>query len=372
LKSSIHHSPYSSTKNRYFIDLYSMQPPKLVRTLFAALALLSAACLAQTPTVLSAPDSPLVFELPVSPSLTRQLSAATSAKLATPAQHQQHGLLYPLWLSDAIFTVKTRAGQRQSVVVHTQRGNPELSTDLLLTLNNNGIRTFAPSTLMFDKLSTFAGLPIPPDARKALPEIAYEFSDLQKTTKALDFSAPQATADQASVATAYPVKSAGTENHVRGHVTPSQRSPSQQVNRSPSSNPQQLKPVAAPLVTAATTVTAAPQATSDKASQPPPLVAQTAPALPARPANIPPFQPKPMPEPSWLDDWPLLAGAFVGVLALLYLAFRLLKKRSKPDAFSQTNSAPGQAANTVFGVNTEEAQAMHKKWLSDQVLSKKQ
>jgi hypothetical protein len=351
----------------YFMDLYSMQLSKLMRIALAALTLLAEVCMAQTPTVLSAPGRPLVFELPASAVITRQLSPVTAAKLATAAQHHQHGLAYPLWLSDANFNVKTRARERQSITVETQRGNPELTTDLLLSLNNNGVRTLVPTTLIFDKLHTFAALPNPPTGQSALQSIVSEFSAVQKTPSPIVFPPTPSIAEQAPVATAYPVRSVDSENDTKSNATARSINRNIQSNRTNVAKLQQKPAVEPPAAVAS-------QATVDKPSQPASAAAPMPSGLPARPTNFSPAQPKPMPEPSWMEDWTLLAGASAGLLLLVYLVTRLLtrllKKNSKLSNFKQTQSPHEQVANTVFGMSDTEAEAMHKKWLSEQLLSK--
>ncbi len=363
------------------MNLYSMQPPKLMlrlmRITFAVTALLAMPCFAQTPTVLSAPDAPLVFELPAAPSLTRQLTTTTTAKLATPAQHLERGLAYPLWLSDANFTVKGRAGQRQSVVVEAKRGNPDLTTDLLLTLNNKGVRSLEASTLIFDKIHAFAAAALMPPANLAIhPVRAGVFAVLPNTTAPIQF--PDAPPKPLATSQAAP------PSHSDAHARPdavsnagSNASPyvSQNVNPTPpkrmvvATSQQNAKgsakaqPVTLPTISAS-------QAIPDKASQTAIPEIQATPSLTVRPSNVPAAKLKPLPEPGWLDDWPLIAGAVTGLLLLAYLVTRLLKKRSKPQAFENTRSQSEQVANTVFGLSDEEAEAMHKKWLSDQLLSK--
>ncbi len=181
-------------------DLYSMQLKKWIRFALSTLALLAAACFAQTPTVLSAQGSPLVFELPAAQQLASVLAPASIAQLATPAQHAERGLTYPLWLGDASFVVNTRPGQRQTIVVQAKRGNPDLATDLLLTLNNKGVRTLVPSTLIFDKLNTFAAAAPLPAAYQATSSAADQtVTSSAPQAKLIDFAPP--------VATSYPISS---------------------------------------------------------------------------------------------------------------------------------------------------------------------
>ncbi len=362
-----------------------MQPPTVLRLIFGSLLLfalaLHTASDAQTPIVLSAPGEPLVFELAATPDLARHLTPVTTAKLATPAQHAQLGLAYPLWLSDANFTVKTRARQRQSIVLEAKRGNPELSTDLVLALNNNGVRVLEPSTLIFDKLYTFAGAPMPPARQSAPSDLAQAFASALKTTKPIAFAAPMPqlsanpTANQTQVTSTTTVSAPAVPHHVSESISPIH---SQAVASSPQNAQVAKKMARAPTVTASSPVSlpaslpasapvvASSQAIPNKALQ------ASAPTPPPRAAA--PIQPKRTPvarTEDWLTDWPLLAGISAGFLLLLYLIFRLLKNRAKSRQTRATLSPTEQAANTIFGLSDEEAEAMRKKWLADQILQKR-
>jgi hypothetical protein len=365
------------------MNLYSMQAPKLkpVMIRIVSAAVLFASVLfapftsliyAQSPVVLSAANEPLVFELPSAPNLTRQLNPHTTAKLATPAQHQDRGLAYPLWLSDANFAVRARAGQRQSVVVEAKRGNPDLSTDLLLALNNKGVRSFEPSTLIFDKINHFvAAAPLPPANLAIQPDLATGFADLRKTAAPIHF--PDAPPKPTTTAHAAPAHQAdATQNVSQQHVSqnPPHPIPKRANVASSQQNVKSAPKAPAPITFPAAPAMNAPQAAPDMASQPLPPAAQATPALSAKLPNAPSPKLKPLPEPSWLDDWPLLASASAGLLLVAYLVTRLMKKRDKPSGFEHTRSPPEQVANTVFGISDKEAEAMHKKWLSEQLLSK--
>ena len=143
-------------------DLYSMK--MLMRWLLAVPLLCLGVImhsLAQTPIILSNSSAPLVFELPLDANTTQSLSPQTAVQLATRAQHASQGMVYPEWLNDAVFSVNSRPRQRLAIVVSPKRGNPELSTELLMTLNNAGRRSFKPLHLMFDAMSSPVGIPLP-------------------------------------------------------------------------------------------------------------------------------------------------------------------------------------------------------------------
>lgn len=369
------------------MNLYFMHPSKIVR-LIATLAwgaALHLAC-AQTPTVLSAQGSPLVFELAATPDVARHLTLETTAKLATPAQHAERSLTYPLWLSDANFSVKTRARQRQSVVVEAKRGNPELSTDLLLVFNNRGVRTLEPSTLIFDKINIVAGAPMPPRSQAAQLELASGFASALKTTAPIRFSVPEPgpapvpvptiTPKQTLVATSHAVSQPSVENHVNVSLPPIY-----------SETAQRQSTARKVIVKTASVPASDSKAISVMASQASPPVAQvayglqptlpaqalnTAPSsiLPPRPSPPRPQSPLPPPTTSWMNDWLLLAGAATAVLLLIYLLAQLFKNRAKSRQSKAKSSPTDFAANTVFGLSDEESEAMRKKWLRDQILQK--
>jgi hypothetical protein len=142
-------------------DLYSMKI--LMRWLPLWLFICSSLQMpshAQAPIILSAEGAPLIFELPLDAATTQSLNANTAIRLATPAQHAAQSMNYPQWLSDASFSVRSRPQQRLAIVVIPKRGNPELSTELLMTLNNSGRRSLKPLHLIFDTVSNFVGAPL--------------------------------------------------------------------------------------------------------------------------------------------------------------------------------------------------------------------
>jgi hypothetical protein len=262
-------------------------------------------------------------------------------------------------------------------VVEAKRGNPELTTDLLLALNNKGVRTLEPSTLIFDKLSTFAAaLPMPPANQAVQPDLASGFADLRKTTAPIQFTdTPQGT----------PIAPIAPTIHANTNVS---KPPSTHINVT---NPDQNAPVAAkvskvakptsPATLANAPVARSPQAVTfptesasqampDKASKTPSPAALIPSGLPAQPKNPSVAKPNKTPEPSWLDDWPLLAGAALALILLAYLATRLLKNHAESRATPTKFAPTEQVANTVFGLSAEEADAMHKKWLREQILQK--
>ena len=350
-------------------DLYSMK--MLMRWLLAlslACASLQAPSFAQAPVVLSAADAPLVFELPLDASTTQGLSANTAIRLATPAQHLAQGMLYPQWLSDASFNVRNRPGQRLAIVVTPRRGNPELSTELLLTLNNAGRRSFKPLHLMFDTVSRFAGEPLPTALASATPNPADDKPDLVVQ------SAPLISFPVAPVAVSAPVleqpqtPSANTSLDVSVRNKP--RSDSSLRARS---LPSPLHVASASPVIATATATA--PLPAQVISAPNVLAAPPIPARSAKPLQMPPPA-SPYDLDSWLQDWPTLVGGLALLLALLYLVNRAFKRwrarrgdelptaflEPKPPALSPEESG----VNTVFGVSEEEANAMHAKWLREQ------
>jgi hypothetical protein len=77
---------------------------------------------------------------------------------------------------------------------------------------------------------------------------------------------------------------------------------------------------------------------------------------------------------NWLEEWPLLAGAAAALGLLIYLVTRLWLRRAKHQENRQAPtpelSPQNQDTNTVFGLNEQEANAMHKEWLSQKILQK--
>jgi hypothetical protein len=292
----------------------------------------------------------------------RQLKPGTTVRLATPAQYAQRGLTYPLWLADANLILKTRPSQRQSITVEAKRGNPELSTDMLIVLNNRGVRSLVPSTLLFDKLGTFAGEPLP----LSLPLADHSAPSEAVAAKRIEFLPARVTPEPDSVATSYAVRARDAEINVRPYVSlPSIHS---QTPRKKIVTNATRAPVAAADVPASTLMQDGSQATTSMASK-----ASTVAAAPLPNRPLAPVQPRQMPAPEadgWLSDWPLLAGGTALLLLLVYLAARMLKNRGKPRQSKPASRPPAQADNTVFGLSNEEAGAMHKKWLADQILQK--
>ena len=337
-------------------DLYSM---KLLLTLFLSYVCLQTASLAQAPILLSSEGAPLIFELPLDASTTQSLSANTAIRLATPAQHTAQGMVYPEWLSDASFSVKNRPGQRLGIVVTPKRGNPELSTELLLTFNNAGRRSFRPLHLMFDTLSRFAGEPLPAATASATPNPTDDKPNLTAQ------SAPVISFPASPVATSTPIPeqlqapSTNTSLASAGHQP---KSNSSLRARSPSASIGMTPVPTAPVPANAISMPTLPAT--------PPMPARNAKPLPA------PSPASPYDLDSWLQNWPTLAGGLALLLALLYLVKRALKgwreRRGNqlPTTFLEpkpTALAPEESgANTVFGVSEEEANAMHAKWLREQ------
>ncbi len=345
-------------------DLYSM---KLLRCGLLTLSFIclgaSLPSLAQAPIILSSANAPLVFELPLDASTTQNLSANTAVQLATRAQHMAQSMIYPEWLSDASFSVISRPRQRLAIVVTPKRGNPELSTELLMTLNNAGRRSFKPLHLLFDTVSSFAGTPL----QATGPSIA-QTAQAENKPDLNVLLAPVIRFEAAPAPTKKPVDT------VAAPVTVGMPDMMDFDVKGPRTSPNALHPRSI----------AAAQAHRPTQA---PAAAQSAPALPA--ASAPPVVPArsaklipvPMPESSldsWLRNWPMLAGGLVIALALLYLLSRALKSwrerraNQVPSTFLEprpTALAPEEsgATNTVFGVSEEEANAMHAKWLREQI-----
>ncbi len=341
-------------------DLYSMK--MLMRwALAAALAFagLQAPSLAQAPIILSAGSAPLIFELPLDANTTQSLAASTAIRLATPAQHAAQGMLYPEWLSDASFNVRSRAGQRLAIVVTAKRSNPDLSTELLLTLNNAGRRSFQPLHLMFDTLSSYAGTPLPTAAAsnpQAIPE--NRKPDLTALlAPIIQFAADPESALKSNEAVATPVPDVAVADFNK---------------KGPRSSTASLRTRNIAVQAEPTKTSVAPQA-----SVLAPASAPAAPMLPPR--SVKPLQPSGSTTESdnWLSNWPIFAGGFAILLALLYLVRRAFKnwfeRRTNHTMTTfleprPTVLAPEESGtNTVFGVSEEEANAMHAKWLRQQI-----
>jgi hypothetical protein len=349
------------------MQLASVLRPALGALLFSLLAHHTIGH-AQSPVMLSAPHSTMVFELVPTPSMARHLTPVTTAKLATPTQYAQNGLTYPVWLSDASFSVKTRTHQRQTIVVATKRGNPTLTTDLLLSLNNQGVRSLEPQTVLFDTVSPFAGEPMPPATTANQPDLASGFADSLKSSALITFPL--------TVATTSPVPARAVQSLDESAITPP--TPALQATRTKkiivalAQQTGRSRPV--PTSSMPTTPMA-------RTSQPLPAVALVASApiavAPPLPSRSPPMRPPVKTASgweSWLEEWPLIAGAAAALVLLIYLAMRLWRSRAKRQKSNQAPSSEllpeNQAANTVFGLSDQEADAMHKKWLSQKILQK--
>ena len=352
-------------------DLYSM---KMLMLWLMAVPLLCLGVithsLAQAPIILSNASEPLVFELPLDASTTQGLSPLTAVQLATRAQHASQGMVYPEWLSDAVFNVNSRPRQRLAIVVSPKRGNPELSTELLLTLNNAGRRSFKPLHLMFDAVGSPLGTPLPEptvaSSQTNPPDSKPDLSVL--SSPVIRFEAqPAATQKlERAVATAIPDI---TEFSVKGAQAPSTAlRPRNNTMLQPRPMAAQQKPESAQ-----------PPAPIGAASAPTAPAALTLPARAARPIPIP-IQQTESTFDKWLGYWPTLAGGLVLFLFLLYVLNRVLKSwrerhtnrtmttflEPKPTALAPEESG----VNTVFGVSEDEANAMHAKWLQQQISRK--
>ena len=346
-------------------DLYSM------KTLTRWLPLCLFVCVslqmpshAQAPIILSTEGAPLIFELPLDASTVQSLSANTTIRLATPAQHAAQGMNYPQWLSDASFSVKNRPQQRLAIVVVPKRGNPELSTELLMTLNNSGRRSFKPLHLMFDTVSRFVGMPLPTVA--AVSTSQEEKPDLNVLlTPVIRF---ESVAETTPVPEQPHLSSSGT---LPTHPTPTIDKP-----KANTPIPKNKTATASSKVTTPQVVITTP-ASAPVASPAPAVSSLMPPAAPKMPVRMA----KPLPPPAsgldnWLAQWPMLAGGLVVALALLYLLTQAFKRwrgrraNQLPTTFldpQPTALSPEESgANTVFGVSEEDANAMHAKWLREQ------
>jgi hypothetical protein len=107
--------------------------------------------------ILSSPSAAPVFEIAVS----NPLPSNTQVRLAPPHSHAAKGYAYPLWLSDAAYSIKVRPGQRQSVQVLTTRAQPSASSEIILEFSVNGGKRFASYYLLLDQPSSFSGQPLP-------------------------------------------------------------------------------------------------------------------------------------------------------------------------------------------------------------------
>ncbi len=348
------------------MQLASVLRPALGALLFSLLAH-HASSHAQAPILLSAPHSAMVFELVPTPSMARHLTPVTTAKLATPTQYAQNGLTYPVWLSDASVHVKTRSHQRQTIVVEAKRGNPALATDLLLSLNNQGIRSLEPQTVLFDSVSTFAGEPMPPETTVNQHDLASGFADALKSSTPITFPLV--------VATTSPVPARGEPLPAEPAITLPLPAPQATRNKADVASAQQTRR-SRPVPTSSMPTT--PMAPT---SQTLPVVALVASApivvAPPLPSRSPPIRP-PVKTTSgweiWLEEWPLIAGAAATLALLIYTAMRLwnsyAKRQASNPAPSPELSPENQAANTVFGLSDQEADAVHKKWLNQKILPK--
>ncbi len=352
-------------------DLYSMK--MLTRWLLAVPLLclgVIVSSLAQAPIILSNASAPLVFELPLDTSTIQSLSPQTAVQLATRAQHASQGMVYPEWLSDAVFSVNSRPRQRLAIVVSPKRGNPELSTEMLITLNNAGRRSFKPLHLMFDAVSSFAGTPLQEPTVAASQVNASESTpDLNVLlSPVIRFEAQPASTQKSggAVATAVPdVAEVGM--------------------KAPSTSPAALRPRNIAL---SPPPPPRPSLAPSREPSPAPIRIASAPTAIAVP-TIPARSARPVPAPAqqsessldkWLSDWPVLAGGLLLLLCLLYVLKRALRSwrerranrtmttflEPKPTALAPEESG----VNTVFGVSEDEANAMHAKWLREQTSHK--
>ena len=348
-------------------DLYSMKT--LMRWLPLCLfvcANLQMPIHAQAPIILSAEGAPLIFELPLDANTVQSLSTNTTIRLATPAQHAAQGMNYPQWLSDASFNIKNRPQQRLAIVVVPKRGNPELSTELLMTLNNSGRRSFRPLHLMFDTVSRFVGTPLPTVAAASTSQ--EEKPDLNALLRPV---------------IRFESEAASTPIPEQPHLSSSSALPTHPPLATDKSKVNNLIPKPKDKTAAAISKVPAPQVVVASSASAP--VASPVPAASSSAAPVAPKTPtrttKPLPPPvsgldDWLAQWPMLAGGLVVALALLYLliqSFRRWRGRRAnqlPTTFldPQPTVLPAEesGANTVFGVSEADANAMHAKWLREQ------
>jgi hypothetical protein len=352
-------------------DLYSMKTlTHWLRLLALVCTCLPLLCFSQSPVVLSSANAPLIFELPLDANMVQSLQDSTKVQLATKAQHINAGMVYPEWLADASFTVTSRPRQRLAIVVAPKRGNPELSTELLLTLNNAGRRSFKPMHLMFDAVNSFAsatplgantaqttaqtnGTEEKPDLAVVLrPVIKFEAETTpRKTEGATATPVPNLPNDQAAVSPRSIRSASSTKT-----ASPQKDAPSLAPPPSPPAAPVAAMPATAPTLPAS-------------APLPKPMRPATAPAFASESALS-----------SWMSDWSLLAGGLALLLALLYVLSRALavwrKRRSDQVQTNFLEPKPTELApeesgtNTVFGVSEEEANAMHARWLREQTINR--
>ena len=352
-------------------NLYSMKTlTHWLRLLALVCANLPLLCFSQAPIVLSSANAPLIFELPLDANTVQSLQDSTKVQLATKTQHVNAGMVYPEWLADASFTVNSRPRQRLAIVVTPKRGNPELSTELLLTLNNAGRRSFKPLHLMFDTVNSFASA-TPLDSNTAQTTTSNNSTDDKPDLAAvlrpiIRFEA-ETTPRKTEGATATPVPNLSNDPAA---VSPrSIRSASSTKTASPQKDVPSLAPPASPA--------AAPVAVMPASA--PTLPASAPLPKPARPVAVPAFASEST-SGSWMSDWSLLAGGLALLLALLYVLSRALavwRKRRADQVQTNflepkpTELAPEESGtNTVFGVSEEEANAMHAKWLREQTINR--
>jgi len=350
-------------------DLYSMKTlTHWLRLLALVCTCLPLLCFSQSPVVLSSADAPLIFELPLDANTVQSLQGSTKVQLATKAQHINAGMVYPEWLADASFTVNSRPRQRLAIVVTPKRGNPELSTELLLTLNNAGRRSFKPIHLMFDAINSFASAtPLGANTAQTTAQTngTEEKPDLAVVLRPVIKFEAETTPRKTEGATATPVPNL----------------PNDQATVSPRN-----------IRGTSSTKTASPQKDAPSLAPPPSPPAAPVAAMPATAPTLPASAPLPKPtrpvtipasgsdEGSWMNDWPLLVGGLALLLALLYALSRALavwRKRRADQVQTNflepkpTELAPEESGtNTVFGVSEEEANAMHAKWLREQTINR--
>ncbi len=307
------------------------------------------------PYVLSSTDSELIIEIPVS--LPFNTDSSSTVRLASPEAHNQKGLHYPAWLSDAVFQLRQANLQRPSLRISPQRGNPEPATDFLLEFVLQGKRYWQPYHLLLEQTSSFEGKPIPqipplaPDALSALPS-----------------SEPPSTAPQQRVITA-PPSGLQTQTPAKTRNRLAQR------HKKPAADAEPVTPV--PPV-AAITPTAP---TAPMAAIAPPELSASAISVVAPPTATPtantaaaaPSMPPKREVAFWqqLGDWQIVLLGGLLLLCAAFLSYRLWQARqakragNAPLLTRQTEFQPSgsaQFANTVFGLDDTKANDMHQKW----------
>jgi hypothetical protein len=302
------------------------------------------------PYVLSSTDSELIIEIPVS--LPLNADSSSTVRLASPEAHNQKGLHYPAWLSDAVFQLRQANLQRPSLRIRPQRGNPEPATDFLLEFVLQGKRYWQPYHLLLEQTSSFEGKPIP-----LLPTLApYALS-------ALPSSEPPSMAPQQRVVTA-PPSGFQTQTSTKTRSRLAQRS------KKPAADAEPVTPV--PPVTS--TTPAAPTAPMTTVAPPElPASAISVVAPPSATTAAAPVMPNKREVAFWqqLGDWQILLLGSLLLLCAGFFTYRLWQARqakragNAPLLTRQTEFQPSgsaQFANTVFGLDDTKANDMHQKW----------